>query len=246
MDFFDENFLVHILAQYVHTYEAYHKIEMLNHTTQTQSDDTVLSKCPNCVYQTKYKLLYRAICKRDRFWYKRTVLRQLFQVRPFVMEACRWDKHNLFSLLPDVFKKDREIAMASIKRHSSIYLDLDDSLKGDYDVCMATVSRSGWLIRYMPPHILKSREIVRSAVDENGWVLNNNLPTFIYDDKTIVQSAIKYDPLLIQLASERLRDDLDIAILAVQYHHTTVKYLSERLQQDPRVREAALMSLTRR
>ncbi|EFC43214.1 Hypothetical protein NAEGRDRAFT_58368 [Naegleria gruberi] len=134
---------------------------------------------------------------------------KLWNDKEFVIKLIEKSEYDLSYEIPKKLKKDRDVNLASAKKHGII----SDGLEKDREIVMAAASSGN--LSWLPKEFSNDREIVMAAVANNGRILRG-VGDELKNDREIVRKAIENDGCAIADAPEEFQKDRELAEMAVK------------------------------
>ncbi|EFC35322.1 predicted protein [Naegleria gruberi] len=134
---------------------------------------------------------------------------KLWNEKEFVIKLIEKSEYDLSYEIPKKLKKDRDVNLASAKKHGII----SDGLEKDREIVMAAASSGN--LSWLPKEFSNDREIVMAAVANNGRILRG-VGDELKNDREIVRKAIENDGCAIADAPEEFQKDRELAEMAVK------------------------------
>ena len=159
---------------------------------------------------------------------------------------------NLFKLLPEELKADKELALHAVKGGLSVGL-LSSEVKSDTEIIKIYISRINLrygadTLEHVSDELKTNKEFIKSLVSINGFVLKD-LTQELKNDKDFVLTAVKQNGGTLKYASDELKADKDVVMAAVSNPYITdvsgnlggsLKDASDELKAD---KEIVMMAL---
>ena len=158
---------------------------------------------------------------------------------------------NLFKLLPEELKADKELALHAAKGGASLHL-FNSEIKSDTEIIKTYISRLNveWdtdTLEHVSEELKANKEFIKSLVSINGFVLKD-LSDELKNDKDVVLTAVKQNGGTLEYASDELKADKDVVVVAVSNpnikdtfgNRGSLKHASDELKADKEVVIAAV------
>jgi hypothetical protein len=190
--------------------------------------------------------------------------------RIIISKAVELDA-SVFQFIPEHFKADREIALASIDYidgsalyhiPESVFEDeefvhqalikcyhilnfLPERYRTDADLIRPYIRRNGLLYMHLSEELKRLEEFMKYAVLADPDFLFETMPEFIRGNKDFVLEVVARNGLALQYAAEYLKNDVDIAIEAILNNGFSYKYISEELKSKTYITRIAIKNKPR-
>jgi hypothetical protein len=151
---------------------------------------------------------------------------------------------ELFILLKDDFKNDRNLVIKYLEKNGHILKHIPDHFKDDDLIVKAAIKNQGYAIKYASERFKKNRDLVLLALKNNGHALEALSDEF-KDDEELVIIAIQSDGRTIEYASERLKNNKEIVLNAVGNNGNAIQFVSLELKADKEVALTAIKNSTK-
>ena len=165
----------------------------------------------------------------------------------FISEDSMGD-YNILSCASDFIKRNKALMLAAVKRNAYLYKLVSDSLKNDKELALLAVSQLGSNLEYVGPDLKADHEIVESAIRNDGSAIKYVPECVKIDDcllLTILKKspelksnfdfwniAVKYNGMLLQLASAAIKRDKAVVIKATSNNYLALKHADKALYDD--------------
>jgi len=125
---------------------------------------------------------------------------------------------NLFKLLPEELKADKELALHAAKGGASLHL-FNSEIKSDTEIIKTYISKLNvkWdtdTLEHVSEEFKANKEFIKSLVSINGFVLKD-VSDELKNDKDVVSPSVKQNGGTLEYASDELKADKDVVVLAV-------------------------------
>jgi len=159
---------------------------------------------------------------------------------------------NLFKLLPEELKADKELALHAAKGGASLHL-FNSEIKSDTEIIKTYISRLNvkWdtdTLEHVSEEFKANKEFIKSLLSINGFVLKD-VSDELKNDKDVVLTSVKQNGGTLEYASDELKADKDVVVLAVSNPNIkdtsgnigyALQYASNELKADKEVVMAAV------
>jgi len=176
-----------------------------------------------------------------------------------LMFELEYQGSEIFDLLDEDLKSDRELMLVAVKNNGEILEKLSDDFKNDKKIVFAAVRNYYGAFEYASESLKNDRAVVKAAIFEDSDnlefasdklkndkklvmnVVNTWGSRLIYasndlkNDKEVVLLAVRQNGLALEYASEELRNNKEVVLEAVRQNGLALEYASEELRNDKEV-----------
>ena len=136
------------------------------------------------------------------------------------------DNDPIIDVIPWDMRKDKEIALAAVKRARMLYF-LPECTRNDLDVVLAAAAHDIDALDYAPIGFCSEKPSVLALVASNGEALRVVDERFS-DDIDVVKAAVRNNGMALEWASYELRNCEEVVIEAVKNSRLAVQYAGKR------------------
>ena len=141
---------------------------------------------------------------------------------------------GLLKYLSNDLKKDRDIALESVKILGTDLKFASKKLQNDKDVVMEAVKQNSEAIKFASNTLKNDKNFIINIVKENPFFikyLNNSLK----NDKDVVMESVKQNGYILEYVPKKLKNDKDIVIEAARQSGFVLRWTSEEFKSDKNI-----------
>ncbi|EFC44500.1 predicted protein [Naegleria gruberi] len=143
-------------------------------------------------------------------------------------------EYDVSSLMNDEkLQKDKKYILQGIKQDCSLsLLYAHSSLKANREIVMASVKKHGHTLSYADPSLWKDRGLVLEAIKQNYGQILEIADETLKRDRRIVLAAIKQDGTALQFADNSFKNDRNIVLMAIKQKGSAFSHADSSFKKD--------------
>ena len=146
-------------------------------------------------------------------------------------------------ILDCVFKADKEIVLAAVRRNGLALEFASPDLQGDPDVVRTAVRDRGMVLQHASPALRADPETVLAA--SKDWHMWKHVEPALCADREFMLRALAKDGSALEYAAVELRADRELVLAAVREDEYALQFAAADLQRDRQLRNTSRMTMER-
>jgi hypothetical protein len=126
--------------------------------------------------------------------------------------------------------EEKKEALKLVKTDALALSSLPEHFKRDRDIVLASLSSNGCALQHAHDSLKRDRKIVMAALKQSGWALQHVIEP-LRSDKKIVLAALRQDGMALRFVPEVLQKDTDVIFTAIDENKKAYEHIHKSLKE---------------